>query len=131
MKKILSFHFSLMTTQYNERLMKNPFRVLSQSVSISSVNFKEKSFIVFTEISLIPLLPGLTKVALNVGRNCLLPNEENSLGRITVNDIESNYYRKELQVFTHRGQIFLHIVFILAKYYFAIIKNAIKLERST
>lgn len=43
------------------------FRVLSQFVSITDVNFKERSFSVFTELSLAPLHPELRQISLNIG----------------------------------------------------------------
>lgn len=47
------------------------FRVLSQFVSITDVHFKERSFSVFTELSLAPLHPELRQICLNVGPGLL------------------------------------------------------------
>lgn len=43
------------------------FRVLSQFVSINDVDFKERSFSLFTELSLAPLHPELRQICLNIG----------------------------------------------------------------
>lgn len=43
------------------------FRVLSQFISITDVNFKERSLSVFTELSLAPLHPELRQICLNIG----------------------------------------------------------------
>lgn len=43
------------------------FRVLSQSVYISNINFRECSFSVYTELSLVPIHPEQRELLLNIG----------------------------------------------------------------
>ncbi|VDM41643.1 unnamed protein product [Toxocara canis] len=73
------------------------FRVLSQSVCITDINFQEQSFSVFTELSLVPIHPELRQICLNLGTDALLPNElpEASGGRVTVNDEDAEYTRRD------------------------------------
>ncbi|KAM3724314.1 Transcription initiation factor TFIID subunit [Dirofilaria immitis] len=87
------------------------FRVLSQFVSITDVNFKERSFSVFTELSLAPLHPELRQICLNVGPDVVLPNEfpEGVTGRVTVNDEDVEYIRKDpLKILSHKAEQSLH-----------------------
>ncbi|CAG9538255.1 unnamed protein product [Cercopithifilaria johnstoni] len=87
------------------------FRVLSQYVSITDVNFKEQSFSVFTELSLAPLHPELRQICLNVGPDVILPNEfpEGVTGRVTVNDEDVEYIRKDpLKILSHKAEQSLH-----------------------
>lgn len=73
------------------------FRILSQTVCISDVDFREQSFSVFTELSLAPIHPELRQICLNIGCDALLPNElpEGSGGRVTVNDEDAEYSRRD------------------------------------
>uniref|UniRef100_A0A915PKF7 Transcription initiation factor TFIID subunit 2 n=1 Tax=Setaria digitata TaxID=48799 RepID=A0A915PKF7_9BILA len=83
------------------------FRVLSQFVSITDVNFKERSFSVFTELSLAPLHPELRQICLNIGPDVVLPNEfpEGATGRVTVNDEDVEYIRNDpLKVLSHKAE---------------------------
>ncbi|KAL4001961.1 Peptidase M1 family protein [Acanthocheilonema viteae] len=87
------------------------FRVLSQFVAITDVNFKERSFSVFTELSLAPLHPELRQICLNVGPDVILPNEfpEGITGRVTVNDEDVEYIRKDpLKILSHKAEQSLH-----------------------
>ncbi|VDN05542.1 unnamed protein product [Thelazia callipaeda] len=80
------------------------FRVLSQFVSITDIDFKEKSFSIFTELSLAPLHPELRQIYLNVGPDILLPCEfpDGITGRVTVNDEDAEYIRKDpLRILSH------------------------------
>jgi len=47
------------------------FRILSQSVQISQINFEKQSFRVSTEIAFIPLKSNLSNIILNIGRGFL------------------------------------------------------------
>ncbi|VDK17278.1 unnamed protein product [Anisakis simplex] len=75
------------------------FRVLSQTVSITDIDFQQQSFSVFTELSLVPIHPELRQICLNLGADALLPNElpkdEKNLGRVTVNDEDAEYTRRD------------------------------------
>ncbi|VDD94445.1 unnamed protein product [Enterobius vermicularis] len=73
------------------------FRVLSQSVYISNINFRECSFSVYTELSLVPIHPEQRELLLNIGCDALLPNElpEGNGGRVTVNDEDAIYLRRD------------------------------------
>ncbi|VDK88724.1 unnamed protein product [Litomosoides sigmodontis] len=87
------------------------FRVLSQFVSITDVNFKERSLSVFTELSLAPLHPELRQICLNVGPDVMLPNEfpEGVTGRVTVNDEDAEYIRNDpLKMLGHIAEQSLH-----------------------
>ncbi|VDN90247.1 unnamed protein product [Brugia pahangi] len=82
------------------------FRVLSQFVSITDLHFKERSFSVFTELSLAPLHPELRQICLNVGPDVMLPNEfpDGVIGRVTVNDEDAEYIRMDpLKVLSHKA----------------------------
>lgn len=46
---------------------KHPFRLLSQTVAISELDFREQSFRVRTELSLVPVRPGLKQISLHLG----------------------------------------------------------------
>uniref|UniRef100_A0A0N5A862 Transcription initiation factor TFIID subunit 2 n=1 Tax=Syphacia muris TaxID=451379 RepID=A0A0N5A862_9BILA len=73
------------------------FRVLSQLVYISNINFHERSFSVYTELSLVPIHPEQRELLLNIGCDAYLPNElpEGSGGRVTVNDEDAVYLRRD------------------------------------
>ena len=49
------------------------FRVLSQSVFISNIDFLEQSFLVYTEISLVPIHPEQREILLNIGCGNFFP----------------------------------------------------------
>ncbi|KAH7696142.1 TATA binding protein associated factor, partial [Aphelenchoides avenae] len=78
---------------------KHPFRLLSQTVAISELDFREQSFRVRTELSLVPVRPGLKQISLHLGPACLLPSEQfPEAGRVTVNDLEAAYYRQSFEL---------------------------------
>lgn len=71
------------------------FRILSQSVQISQINFEKQSFRVSTEIAFIPLKSNLSNIILNIGRDCILPNETcfEGFGKVTIDDFDAVYTR--------------------------------------
>uniref|UniRef100_A0A914KVE5 Transcription initiation factor TFIID subunit 2 n=1 Tax=Meloidogyne incognita TaxID=6306 RepID=A0A914KVE5_MELIC len=71
------------------------FRILSQSVQISQINFEKQSFRVSTEIAFIPLKSNLSNIILNIGRDCILPNEARfeGFGKVTIDDFDAVYTR--------------------------------------
>uniref|UniRef100_A0A915MLS0 Transcription initiation factor TFIID subunit 2 n=1 Tax=Meloidogyne javanica TaxID=6303 RepID=A0A915MLS0_MELJA len=71
------------------------FRILSQSVQISQINFEKQSFRVSTEIAFIPLKSNLSNIILNIGRDCILPNETcfEGFGKVTIDDFDAIYTR--------------------------------------
>ncbi|MFH4981457.1 hypothetical protein AB6A40_008166 [Gnathostoma spinigerum] len=73
------------------------FRVLSQSICISNVDFKTRSFLVFTELCIVPIHPELRQICLNIGHDAQLPNEweGDERGHITVNEEEAEYTRRD------------------------------------
>uniref|UniRef100_A0A915CSX7 Transcription initiation factor TFIID subunit 2 n=1 Tax=Ditylenchus dipsaci TaxID=166011 RepID=A0A915CSX7_9BILA len=78
----------------------SPFRVLSQTVHVSAIDFEKRSFRVYSEIALIGVRTGLAHVKLDLGKNCLLPGEEgfHGTGQITINDYPAIYIRNKLKM---------------------------------
>uniref|UniRef100_A0A1I8BYC7 Transcription initiation factor TFIID subunit 2 n=1 Tax=Meloidogyne hapla TaxID=6305 RepID=A0A1I8BYC7_MELHA len=76
------------------------FRILSQSVQISQINFEKQSFRVSTEIAFIPLKTNLSNIILNIGKDCILPNEAHfeGFGKITIDDFDAIYTRNILNL---------------------------------
>ncbi|GMS96400.1 hypothetical protein PENTCL1PPCAC_18575, partial [Pristionchus entomophagus] len=71
------------------------WRVLSQTVVIRNVSMLERSFLVYTQMAVMPLDPSLRSIRLNLGRNCKLPGEPGCAAsfQVCVNDIESSFQR--------------------------------------
>ncbi|GMT25388.1 hypothetical protein PFISCL1PPCAC_16685, partial [Pristionchus fissidentatus] len=71
------------------------WRVLSQTVVIRSFDMADRSFLVYTQMAVMPLDANLTSIRLNMGRGCRLPNEPGGSTNfdVCVNDIPSSYQR--------------------------------------
>ncbi|KAF8376458.1 taf-2, partial [Pristionchus pacificus] len=73
------------------------WRVLKQTVVIRNFNLLEKSFLVYTEMAVMPLDANLDSIRLNLGKNCKLPGE--SGGNVTfpvcVNEVETTFRRAD------------------------------------
>ncbi|VDN57339.1 unnamed protein product [Dracunculus medinensis] len=80
------------------------FRVLSQKVLIKNIDFRNQSFDVFTELSLVPMKRYLRQIVVDIGTDMVLPSElsscpmyvDNIERRITVDGVESNYTRRDI-----------------------------------
>ncbi|KAI1715134.1 peptidase family m1 domain-containing protein [Ditylenchus destructor] len=77
-----------------------PFRILSQVVRISDIEFKNRSFRVSTELSVIAVRADARHIILDLGRDCVLPDEQafQGRGRITVNGHDAKYVRHKFVV---------------------------------
>lgn len=89
------------------------FRLLSQIVKISDVDFGKSTFQVSTELAVLALRSNLTSFVLNLGKglnlfcllysfvkDCVLPNEPNYKGggMVSVNGIMTDYSRNFLKL---------------------------------
>uniref|UniRef100_A0A914UPH0 Transcription initiation factor TFIID subunit 2 n=1 Tax=Plectus sambesii TaxID=2011161 RepID=A0A914UPH0_9BILA len=72
------------------------FKVLSQTVYISQVDLRGRSFAGFTEITVVAMRPGLREIVLNVGPDVQLPRDiDDGVPRLTVNDVDADYVRRD------------------------------------
>ncbi|KAI6236574.1 Transcription initiation factor TFIID subunit 2 [Aphelenchoides besseyi] len=79
-----------------------PFRIVSQNVTLKQLDLKNEQFTINTEIQLVPMKSDMKTLRFHLGESSRLPNEENgpSDGVVTIQGLPTNYYRinKQLQL---------------------------------